>query len=281
MKGTFFNIEEFAVFDGPGIRKLVFLKGCPLSCSWCHNPEGISFKKELMVSYARCIHCGKCMEVCTHHDKCIQCGKCVSVCPLHLRKIVGQEIEAEDLAKILMKGKEVMIKSGGGISISGGEPLAQPDFLFDLIDHLKPLNIAIETSGYAKPEIFQKMVSKVDLVLMDVKQTDSDIHRKYTGVDNKLILNNLKFLCKSGTDFYIRVPLIPGVNDTRENMEKTAELIKDAKNLKRVELLPYHKTAGAKYPMIRKEYNPGFDVNRKVNIYKDVFEKYNINVFVL
>ena len=280
MKGTIFNIEEFAVHDGPGIRKLVFFKGCPLRCTWCHNPEGISFKKELMVSYAACSHCGKCSEVCTH-DECIQCGKCVEVCPLRLRKIVGEETEAENLAKKLLKGKEVLITSDGGITISGGEPLAQPAFLFELIEHLKPLNIAIETSGHAKPEVFRKMVSKTDMVLMDVKQTNPDIHKKYTGVDNKLILDNLNFLCRAETDFYIRIPLIPGVNDSPENMEATAGLIKDAKKLKRVELLPYHQTAGAKYPMLKKQYNPGFDVSRKVNIRKDIFEKYNINVAVL
>ncbi|QGY46496.1 glycyl-radical enzyme activating protein [Maribellus comscasis] len=280
MKGTIFNIEEFAVHDGPGIRKLVFFKGCPLKCTWCHNPEGISFKKELMVSYAACIHCGKCSEVCSNNE-CIQCGKCVDVCPLRLRKIVGKDYEATHLAEILLKGKEVLIKSGGGITISGGEPLAQPAFLFELIEHLKPVNIAVETSGYAKTEVFQRMLSKVDMVLMDVKHTNPDIHKKYTGVDNAQILNNLEVLCSSDIDFYIRIPLIPGVNDTMENMEETARLIKDAKNLKRVELLPYHQIAGAKYPMLRKQYNPGFDAKRKVNFRKDVFEKYNINVVVL
>lgn len=281
MKGIIFNIEEFAVHDGPGIRKLVFFMGCPLKCTWCHNPEGVSFKKELMVSYATCIHCRKCEDVCTHKEECIACGECVGVCPLRLRKIAGQEIETKELAKELLKGKEVLTGSGGGITISGGEPLAQPAFLFDLIEQLKPVNIAVETSGYAKPDIFKKMVSEVDLVLMDIKHTDTKIHKKYTGVGNELILDNLKYLCRSATGFYIRIPLIPGVNDTRENMEKTAELIKDAKNLKRVELLPYHQTAGAKYPMLGKEYNPGFDVKRKVNICRKAFEKYNINVTVL
>jgi len=281
MKGIIFNIEEFAVHDGPGIRKLVFFKGCPLRCTWCHNPEGVSFKMELMVSYAACIHCRKCEDVCTHKEECIACGECVGVCPLRLRKIAGQEIETKELAKELLKGKEVLTGSGGGITISGGEPLAQPAFLFDLIEQLKPVNIAVETSGYAKPDIFKKMVSEVDLVLMDIKHTDTKIHKKYTGVGNELILDNLKYLCRSATGFYIRIPLIPGVNDTRENMEKIAELIKDAKNLKRVELLPYHQTAGAKYPMLGKEYNPGFDVKRKVNIWREAFEKYNINVTVL
>ncbi|HAZ04281.1 MAG: pyruvate formate lyase-activating protein [Bacteroidetes bacterium GWF2_42_66] len=279
-KGTIFNIEEFAVHDGPGIRKLVFFKGCPLHCSWCHNPEGISFRKELMVSHTACIDCSKCREVCTS-EKCIACGRCIEVCPLRLRKVCGQEFEACELANELLKGKEILINSGGGITISGGEPLAQPAFLFGLIEHLKPLNIAVETSGHAAAPIFQKMVSVVDLVLMDIKHTDPVIHKRYTGVDNHQILENLEFLCGSDTDFYIRVPLIPGVNDTRENMEKTAWLLKDAKHLKRVELLPYHQTAGAKYPMVNKQFDPGFDTNKKVNVWKDVFENYNINISVL
>jgi pyruvate formate lyase activating enzyme len=280
VKGTIFNIEEFAVHDGPGIRKLVFFKGCPLHCSWCHNPEGISFRKELMVSHAACIRCGRCEEVCSSNE-CIACGECVGVCPLRLRKICGEEIEASDLAAKLLKGKEVLINSGGGITISGGEPLAQPVFLFELLQLLKPLNIAIETSGHAPGSIFKQMVSEVNLVMMDIKHTDPVIHRKFTGVDNSLIMRNLKLLCEASVDFCIRIPLIPGVNDSRENMEMTALLIRDAKHLKRVELLPYHQTAGSKYPMVKRSFSPGFDTTKKVNIRKDVFEGYNIRVVVL
>lgn len=280
MRGIIFNIEEFAVHDGPGIRKLVFFKGCPLRCTWCHNPEGISFRKELMVSYAACTGCGRCKEVCPN-EHCTACGKCVEICPQRLRKICGQEFEAEDLACELLKGKEILVDSGGGITISGGEPLAQPAFLFDLIDRLKPLNVAVETSGYASPDVFQRMVSMTGLVLMDIKHTDPAMHKRFTGVDNRLILENLEFLCRSDTDFCIRIPLIPGVNDTRENMEETVLLIRNARCLKRVELLPYHQTAGAKYPMVGRRFEPGFDLNKKVNIRRDVFEKNHIQVSVL
>lgn len=280
MRGTIFNIEEFAVHDGPGIRKLVFFKGCPLHCSWCHNPEGISFQKELMISYAACTGCGNCSSVCPN-EKCTACGKCLDVCPLNLRRICGQEYEAKELANELLKGKEILIDSGGGITISGGEPLAQPAFLFDLIKWLKPVNVAVETSGHAPASIFQKMVSVVDLVLMDIKHSDPVLHKKYTGVDNSRILENLRFLCRSDAEFTIRIPLIPGVNDSRDNMEKTALLIRDARHLKQVELLPFHQTAGAKYPMVGRQFNPGFDIQKKINIWKDVFEKYNININVL
>jgi pyruvate formate lyase activating enzyme len=279
-KGTIFNIEEFAVHDGPGIRKLVFFKGCPLRCTWCHNPEGLSLNKELMVSEAACIHCDRCKEAC-NHEECIGFGTCVKVCPLQLRKIVGQEYEASELAKTLLKGKEVLTSSGGGITISGGEPLAQPDLLFDLIIHLKPIHIAIETSGYASRKIFQRMVSEIDLVLMDIKHTDPVIHKQFTGVDNVRILENLKYLCNSDTPFYIRIPLIPGVNDTLSNMKQTALLLNGAKNLIGVELLPYHKTAPAKYAMLNKEFVPAFDTGKKVSIWLDVFKKYKIKANVL
>jgi pyruvate formate lyase activating enzyme len=279
-RGRIFTIEEFAVHDGPGIRKLVFFKGCPLRCTWCHNPEGISFKKELMVSEASCIHCGRCKEGCTH-EECQEFGSCVHVCPLQLRKIAGTDYEAADLAKILLKGKEVLMGSGGGITISGGEPLAQPEFLFDLIGHLKPVNVAVETSGHAKREIFQRLVKEADLVLMDIKHTDTVIHKKFTGVDNDLILANLEYLCASDTPFHIRIPLIPGVNDTEDNMENTALLLKDARRLEGVEMLPYHQTAPAKYAMLKKEFKPGFDTLQKVQIWHEPFKKYNIKSTIL
>ncbi len=180
-----------------------------------------------------------------------------------------------------MKGKDILISSGGGITISGGEPLAQPAFLFDLIGHLKPLNIAVETSGHAAEGIFRQMTSMVDLVLMDLKHTDPVIHKKFTGVDNSLIMKNLKILCEGPVDFCIRIPLIPGVNDSRENMIATARLLKDAGNLKKVDLLPYHQTAGAKYPMVGRVFNPGFDTARAVSIRREIFEADHIHAEVL
>jgi pyruvate formate lyase activating enzyme len=281
LKGIIFNIEEFAVHDGPGIRKMVFLKGCPLRCSWCHNPEGISFRPELMVSYAACISCGKCSDSCINKESCIVCGKCVEVCPLRLRRISGQVVEAKDLAAKLLKGKEVLVNSGGGITISGGEPLAQPGFLFELIRWLKPVNIAVETSGFAEAGIFKRLISEADLILMDIKHTDPEIHRKYTGAGNSQILKNLQLLCQASTDFYVRIPLIPGVNDSPENISRTIQLIKYARHLRRVELLAYNQAAGAKYGMLRKKYNPGFNTAREANVVADDFRKHNITVNVL
>jgi len=280
-KGLIFDVVEFAVQDGPGIRTTVFLKGCPLKCMWCHNPEGISFKKELMVSTASCIKCRKCDEVCNNPQCCISCGRCIIVCPLRLRKICGTEIEPLELASRLLKDKDFLNKNGGGITFSGGEALSQPEFLYETLILLGGVHKAIETSGYAHLDVFKRIVNILDLVIIDIKHTDPKIHKKYTGVDNELILRNLDYLCNSGKRFIVRIPLIPGVNDYKENIEKTASLLVNAKNLERVELLPYHKTAGAKYPMVGRKYEVQFDVDKKPEINVEIFEKFGIRSMLL
>ena len=279
-KGMIYDIKEFSIFDGPGIRKTVFFKGCPLRCIWCHNPEGISFEQHIIVSKGLCTHCGQCHRVCGK-DVCDACGDCIPVCPQHIRRICGREYTAEDLAKELKKGKDVLENSHGGITLSGGEPTAQPEFLLELIHRLKPMHIVLDTCGHTKEQVFQEVIQQVDLVLFDVKHTDATVHRRVTGVDNALILKNLDDLCDSGKAFIIRIPLIPGINDTRENMERTAELLKDAKGLQRVELLPYNKAAGAKYAMIGKTYAPDFDVSRKPNVITEPFTRHGIRSVVL
>ena len=279
--GIIFDIEEFAVHDGPGIRKVVFFKGCPLRCVWCHNPEGLSGKRELLVSRNGCTQCGKCREACPHLSHCIECGLCVEVCPLRLRKLCGYTVTAEELARELLKDKDFLMKNGGGITVSGGEPLAQPQFLFELISLLKPIHIALETSGHAPEAVFQTAVGMADLIMMDIKHTDPLIHQRYTGVDNKIILNNLQYLCRSDRRFIIRIPVIPGVNDNPENFAGVARLIKDAKGLERLELLPYHQTAGAKYAMLGKEYRPPFDTSGPVYLDQEVFRKNDIHSVIL
>jgi pyruvate formate lyase activating enzyme len=247
--GTIFSIEEFAVHDGPGIRTTIFLKGCPLRCTWCHNPEGISPIPQYM-------------------DK--RTGRTLS----------GYEIDSSELAEMMLKNKSFFEMNEGGITLTGGEPLYQSKFVIDLLKKTKPIHSVIETSGYASLKVFKQVIEVTDLVLFDIKHTDPAVHKKYTGVDNKIILKNLSYLKRSGKKFIIRIPLIPTVNDTEENMKNILSLIKDARSLIKVEMLPYHKTAGAKYEMIGEKYNPLFDTEIVPEIY-DVFNENNIKMELL
>ena len=276
IKGIVFDIKQLAVFDGPGARTTVFLKGCPLRCMWCHNPEGLSVKPELMVSKNNCLHCGKCLSVCPSPDDCILCGECIKVCPNNLRKICGIEYTPEELARLLLKDKDYLESLGGGITFSGGEPTMQSQFLIETAKLLKPLNLAIETCGYCTSDVFLSVINEMDYIMMDLKIIDSVKHKYYTGVDNTPIINNLELLKKSGKTFKIRIPVIPGVNDSDENFENTAKLLIDCPTLEKVELLPYHKTAGAKYTMVGKEYSPTFDINRKPDLNIELFESFGI-----
>lgn len=280
MSGIVFDVKEFAVFDGPGVRTTVFMKGCPLRCQWCHNPEGLSPEPQLMVSRAACAHCGACEKVCTH-EKCISCGKCIPYCRLGLRKMAGQKMEAAALAKKLLRGRKLMESSGGGVTFSGGEPLMQWPFVREVISHLEGLHTAVETSGYTSDEIFSEVMQTVDLIMMDIKLTDPKAHLHYTGVDNAPILRHADMLREGNTPFIIRIPLIPGVNDTEAHCTAVADRIAGAKSLIRAELLPYHKTAGAKYGMAGMEYSPEFNTEQSVRIWPEIFEKRGINAVTL
>ncbi|MGN0972697.1 MAG: glycyl-radical enzyme activating protein [Aristaeellaceae bacterium] len=279
--GTIFDIKEFSVFDGPGMRQTVFLKGCPLRCSWCHNPEGLSPRPQLMVSWASCVHCGRCREVCPHPEGCTACGRCVDVCPQNIRRIAGTLMTSEELARVVMKDAAYYARYGGGVTFSGGEPLLQAAFLIETLDRLQGVHRCIETSGFTDAETFRRVVERLDYVIMDLKLMDDSLHRRYTGVSNERILRNAEALMRSGKPCRFRVPLIPGVNDTEDNMQATAAFISSVNPAVPVELLPYHMTAGAKYDMIGKPYTPLFDVNRTVQVHLDLFKAYGLECSVL
>lgn len=279
-KGLIFDIKEYAIFDGPGVRETVFFKGCPLRCVWCHNPEGLSRKRELSVARASCIHCGKCSRICTS-DSCTLCGKCVEVCPLSLRKICGEEISSGALAQILLSHRDFYSALGGGFTFSGGEPLYQHEFLFDVLDRLKGAHRVVETSAFASPQVFSELLKRCELVIMDIKLVDPQLHKKYTGVDNEPILTNYRTLVKESFPHIIRTPLIPDVTDTEENAKALSALLKGDPSLVRLELLPYHVTAGAKYENVGRTYSPPFDSSKKITVHKEIFEKENIRFKVL
>ena len=276
MKGIVFDIKEFAVFDGPGIRTTVFLKGCPLRCRWCHNPEGISPAPELMVSRAACVRCGACEAVCRHPEKCVACGACVPVCRGGFRRICGQEWDSDSLAARLVKDRDVYDASGGGVTFSGGEPLFQWPFVREVIGKLGGLHTAVETSGYCSDETFREVMDTCGLVMMDWKLSDPEKHRDYTGVSQEAIRRHAGMLCRGKTPFILRMPLIPGVNDNREHFRTAAALVKDAPALVRVELLPYQRAAGAKYEMVGRQYRPGFDESRPVSLFTEEFDREGI-----
>lgn len=283
MLGKIFDIEEFAVYDGPGIRTVVFFKGCPLRCMWCHNPEGLDSAPTRVTKVRLCAHCGACNAVCPSGGKgrCTGCGKCVTACPGNLISIAGLDVEAKDVANRINKNAELLKMNGGGVTFSGGEPLMQPDFLLEIRKLLSPMHAAAETSGYADETVFRRVISALDYVIMDLKIMNPEKHFRYTGVRNEKILKNLEILKDSGIPFQINIPMIPGVNDDTENMESTAARLEGAKNLKKVVFLPYHRAAGAKYESVQKAYLPAFDTEKMPNIIKEPFEKRRMEVTVL
>lgn len=270
VKGLIFDIKKFAVHDGPGIRTTVFLKGCPLSCWWCHNPESISPKPELVLFDNKCIGCGECFKVCPnnahellpdgkriyHREKCVLCGKCVEVCYAEALVMEGEEVTVEEVMVELRKDIPFYENSGGGITLSGGEPMLQHEFALAILKQCKAegLNTAIDTSGQASWHIYEKVLPYVDLILYDIKHIDSQKHKFYTGISNQLILENLKRIDEYGIPIEIRMPIIPGINDAKEDIKRAAQFLTEIKNITKVELLPYHKLGGSKYTRLEKEY---------------------------
>lgn len=246
-----FDLKEFALHDGPGVRTTVFFKGCPLRCIWCHNPEGLSPQIELMTKETRCLHCGKCRTACSHPE-CQPFGRCMYACPEALISICGKRYSLDELYARLTRDTDFLRESGGGITFSGGEPLMQADFLHRISTRLQQdgVHTAVETSGYSPLDVFVRATESIDLVIMDLKLADSHSHRQYTGVENDWILAAAAWLRASGKEHLFRTPLIPGITDTEENLSAIEKIVGDSP----WEKLPYNTLAGAKYPMLGKIY---------------------------
>lgn len=248
MTGVIFDIKEFAVHDGPGLRTTVFFKGCPLRCVWCHNPEGLSPSLQLSVRSERCLHCGLCQRGCSHPE-CQPFGRCLHICPQGLIKTVGEEMTPDALVARLRRN-DALFNGKNSVTFSGGEPLLQTAFLHEVLDRIPDFDVAIETSGYADPELFLSVIRRMNLVYMDIKLADDTAHRQYTGVSNARILKNLELLKQSGIPAVIRTPLIPDITDTPENLNAIRTRIGDLP----WEQLPYNELAGAKYSQLGMEY---------------------------
>lgn len=253
--GLIFDIKRYAIHDGPGIRTTVFFKGCPLSCWWCHNPEGIEFRRELMVWPNRCIKCQTCMSACpnsaisisnnsivTERDKCKVCGICASKCPANAREIVGKTVSVDDVMHEVEKDREFYGETGG-LTVSGGEPFAQSVFLRVLLNRCKAVGIhtTVDTSGYVESKILTKISNMVDLFLYDLKIMDCKKHKQHTGVSNKPIIENLRILDRLGKQIIVRFPLIPRINNTEDNIASMCELLSELKNVECISILPYHR----------------------------------------
>jgi pyruvate formate lyase activating enzyme len=275
LTGRIFSIEEFSIYDGDGIRMTFFLKGCPLRCEWCHNPEGQRSGREVCRSRGGCIECGKCLSA----------GKLtvdsIAACPRGLVRFVGDEYTSEDIARIIQKNAAILNASGGGVTFSGGEPLLQSDFLVEVLRSLRGVtDRAIQTCGYCDEDTFLRTVAECDRVLYDLKLIDSDAHKKYTGVENGKILKNYIALARSGKPFVTRIPLIPTVTDTAENIEGIARFMNEC-GVSYVELMPYNKMAGGKYAMLGRTYKISFDEATEVEAHEEIFGKYGIEVKIL
>lgn len=267
-KGIIFNIQKFSIHDGPGIRTTVFFKGCPLKCKWCSNPESQLEDVQILYDQTKCVHCQTCVHTCPEqaiehknnkiiidHKKCIGCLQCVQNCPHDALSHEGEYKSVEDIVKVCLQDKDFYEESQGGITISGGEGMSQPQFLKVLISRLKEhdLHLAIETTGYIKPQIFQELAPMFDLLLFDIKHYDTKKHYEGTHVYNELIIENFKWAINHNIDVLPRIPVIPNFNDSLEDANGISQLLIDA-GAKKVQLLPFHQFGEKKYELLNREY---------------------------
>jgi len=269
IKGMIFDVKKFAIHDGPGIRTTIFFKGCPLRCWWCHNPEGQSPERELWWWKGRCSGCGDCLRACEEdalsledgslsiaRGRCTLCGACCEACHHEALEIVGREVTVAQVLEELERDTVFYDESGGGVTISGGEPLMQPAFLATLLRGCKGrgFHTTVDTSGFASPEVLAGVRKDVDLFLYDLKLMDDERHRRFTGVSNELILENLRMLSTEGHSLIVRIPIIPGINDDDENIRDMGRFAASLPQPYPIDLLPYHRAGMDKYGRLGQEY---------------------------
>ena len=258
--GKIFDIQRFSVHDGPGIRTTVFMKGCPLKCQWCHNPESQEQERSIAYRTEKCVGCGACAVVCEHHkfvdgkhiydrENCVRCGKCTEKCNFDALEAFGREASVEEVIKEVLRDKTFYKTSGGGVTFSGGEPFYQPEFLLQMLKAAKAegLHTCIETCGFTASSALEAALPYVDLFLIDYKESNSDRHKKLTGVPLEPIINNLKLIDERGAKTVLRCPIIPGVNLSDEHLDGIAKTAVSLKNLTEVNVMAYHTLGNGKY----------------------------------
>ncbi len=294
--GIIYDIQRFCVHDGPGIRTTAFFKGCPLKCRWCHNPESISPEPEIIFRPEKCIGCGSCAQNCPNGLKppeeagrgesggCQMCARCTAVCPSGALELVGREMTPEELCDELQRDLVFFEQSGGGVTLSGGEPLAQPEFAAAVLDECRRrgLHTAVDTSGGVPPAAVESVGRRADVILYDIKHTDDDVHRKYVGASNRGIIDNLRRLVelRGGGDIIARIPLIPGINDDEDNLKNTGEMLGEV-GVRRVHLLPYHRAGTEKYPLLQRTYRlPDLPIpgEKEIAAARSILQEYGLRV---